>query len=345
MKKEVKETKKAKKIETAEEQASRTPEKVIEEDKTLDNDGKVGTMLRETRLKRGEEIEDVAKTLRIRTAYLSAIENSNYDEIPEAPYGQGFVRAYADYLGLNPVRIAQLFKEETDANSRKDDYFVLEPQAEATVPNRKYILISLAAIVLVYLGWILYSQNMSDADVAVETAVENSSPVDDFPLQVEDFGQGSGSSDEAPTVEAVSVSEAEAPLPVVEVAPQAAENMPQVVVTEGAYVESKPAAAKTEPKPETPKAVPAEIKTDAKVVVKIKKETWFEAKTPAKLYISKVVDDGFTYNVPEDAGMTISLGRFDAADVYVNGKLEPNVFTANKKTGISVDGLLNSANH
>ena len=42
--------------------------------------------------------------------------------------------------------------------------------------------------------------------------------------------------------------------------------------------------------------------------------------------------------------MIISVGRVDAADVYVNGKLT-TVFTANKKTGISVDDLLKSANH
>lgn len=97
-------------------------------------------------------------------------------------------------------------------------------------------------------------------------------------------------------------------------------------------------------KSQAEKATSAEIKSDAKVVIKVNKEAWIEAKSPTKLYLSKVVQGGFTYNVPEEEGMIISIGRYDAADVYVNGKLTP-VFTANKKTGISVDDLLKAANH
>ena len=90
MKKEVKENKKEKK--TAKASAAPVVEKeteVVVDDKTLDNDGRVGTMLKDTRLKKGEELENIAKTLRIRTTFLEAIENSSYDELPPAPYGQG----------------------------------------------------------------------------------------------------------------------------------------------------------------------------------------------------------------------------------------------------------------
>ena len=62
------------------------------------------------------------------------------------------------------------------------------------------------------------------------------------------------------------------------------------------------------------------------------------------MYISKVVDNGFVYNVPEKEGMIISVGRVDAADVYVNGKLT-TVFTAKKKTGIKVDDVLEEADN
>ena len=138
-------------------------------------------------------------------------------------------------------------------------------------------------------------------------------------------------------------------LPVIEVTSAAEKNTPQVVVSNESFVEEKSEAKKEEPKTENmksqaEKATSAEIKSDAKVVIKVNKEAWIEAKSPTKLYLSKVVQGGFTYNVPEEEGMIISIGRYDAADVYVNGKLTP-VFTANKKTGISVDDLLKAANH
>ena len=146
-KKEVKESKKEKKI-SVNSSTTETQEIISEENNTLNNDGRVGTMLKDTRVKKGEELEHIAKVLRIRKNFLEAIENSNYDELPPAPYGQGFVRAYAEYLGLNSVRIAQLYREETETNLHKKDMYVLEPQSEATIPNRKYIILSLSFLAI-----------------------------------------------------------------------------------------------------------------------------------------------------------------------------------------------------
>ncbi len=376
MKKEAKEPKESKKTlkKTTEEPAAAVAENTSAEDKTLDNDGKVGTMLRETRLKKGEDLADIARKLCIRKVHLEAIEDSNYDGIPEAPYGQGFVRSYADYLGLNPVRIAQLFKEETDANSRQGELYMLEPQAEATVPNRKYILISLLAVAAVYFSWVYYNAPAEEETMLVEenVAAETAMPAQEYPLQVEEYGQGSAT-DETQTDEVQPGTEEKEQLPLVNVNDSVLENTPQVTVTEENFVETPSADDKTSPvaaQPETveseapapavPEARPEENsapvaetdglkanleRTDSKVVMKVNKEAWIEAKSPDKLYISKVVEPGFVYNVPDEKGMIISAGRVDAVDVFVNGKLMKNVFTVNKKTGISVDNLLQSADN
>ena len=115
------------------------------------NQDKVGSLMHEARLKKGLKIADASRDLCIRASYLEAIEAGNYEEIPEPPYGIGFIRSYADYLGLNSARMVQLFKEETDAASKNSDYYVMEPQTEVTAPNKKYLLISLAAVFAVYL--------------------------------------------------------------------------------------------------------------------------------------------------------------------------------------------------
>ena len=104
-------------------------------------------------------------------------------------------------------------------------------------------------------------------------------------------------------------------------------------------VDAPQPAAEAEPKTAT--VVPS----TSKVVMKVVKEAWIEAKSPTTLYISKVVEPGFVYNVPDEPGMTISAGRVDAVEVYVNGNLIKEVFTANKKTGISVDNLLENTDN
>ena len=79
------------------------------------NEGKVGGILKQARLRQGKKIPDIAQCLCIRKAYLEAIEESRYDAIPEPPYGLGFIRSYADYLGEDSAQITRMYKAETDA--------------------------------------------------------------------------------------------------------------------------------------------------------------------------------------------------------------------------------------
>ena len=84
---------------------------------------KVGTMLKEVRQQKGLKLNDIAKKLCVRKLYLDAIEESNYKELPPFPYGIGFIRSYASFLGLNGENIVELYKEETHTAEPKDMSF------------------------------------------------------------------------------------------------------------------------------------------------------------------------------------------------------------------------------
>ena len=60
----------------------------------------VGAELRSARLARGEELEDIAACLRIRSSFLAALEAGDVDATPGRPYALGFLRSYAGYLGI-----------------------------------------------------------------------------------------------------------------------------------------------------------------------------------------------------------------------------------------------------
>ena len=72
---------------------------------------KIGAMLKEMRQQKGLKLVDLSKRLCIRKCYLEAIEESNYSEIPPFPYGSGFIRSYATFLGLNSENIIELYRE------------------------------------------------------------------------------------------------------------------------------------------------------------------------------------------------------------------------------------------
>ena len=58
----------------------------------------IAQLLKQTRERYGQSLRDVSANLRIRLAYLQAIENGRFRELPGPTYAVGFVRSYAEYL-------------------------------------------------------------------------------------------------------------------------------------------------------------------------------------------------------------------------------------------------------
>src|SRR5436853_6679582 len=80
-----------------------------------------GAMLRQQRETLGLDLTDVAATLRIRPAYLAALEAGHPDELPGAVYAIGFIRAYADHLGLDSGEMLRLSKKQSTLLAVKPD--------------------------------------------------------------------------------------------------------------------------------------------------------------------------------------------------------------------------------
>lgn len=51
-------------------------------------------------MSRGLDISDCAEAIYIRARYLAAIEDGRFEDLPDPAYVVGFVRAYADHLGV-----------------------------------------------------------------------------------------------------------------------------------------------------------------------------------------------------------------------------------------------------
>lgn len=75
---------------------------------------RVGQRLHNERIKRGLSLDDAAKATKIRPSFLSAIEKGDYHQLPSPAYAQGFVRNYAEYLGLPKREILAIFRREYD---------------------------------------------------------------------------------------------------------------------------------------------------------------------------------------------------------------------------------------
>ena len=61
----------------------------------------LGPSLAAARLALGLDLRDAERETRIRTRYLAALEDEDFDALPGEAYAAGFLRTYAGYLGLD----------------------------------------------------------------------------------------------------------------------------------------------------------------------------------------------------------------------------------------------------
>ncbi|HET7571709.1 MAG TPA: RodZ domain-containing protein [Gaiellaceae bacterium] len=106
----------------------------------------IGASLQEARARRGLSPEDVQKAIRIRGRYLTALEEERWELLPGDAYTKGFLRSYAEFLGLD----GNLYVDEY--NSRISDHenpaFVPEPLPSGTARlGLLRPLVAIAAIV------------------------------------------------------------------------------------------------------------------------------------------------------------------------------------------------------
>jgi hypothetical protein len=87
----------------------------------------IGNSLREARLRQHLDFPQVEQATKIRGKYLRALEDEQFDVLPSTTYVKGFLRTYAEYLGLD----GQLYVDEY--NSR----YVVDPE-DVFRPRRSY---------------------------------------------------------------------------------------------------------------------------------------------------------------------------------------------------------------
>jgi cytoskeletal protein RodZ len=105
----------------------------------------IGNSLREARDRQGRSFPDLERKTQIRSRYLRALEDEDFDTIPALAYTRGFLRVYANELGLD----GQLYVDEF--NSR---FAVSEEgnapfrRRESRAPSRRSRQIASLAVVL-----------------------------------------------------------------------------------------------------------------------------------------------------------------------------------------------------
>jgi cytoskeletal protein RodZ len=136
------------------------------------NPSDVGARLAEARLAQDLSLEDIAARSRIPLRHLRAIEEGEHGSLPAATYSVGFVRTYAQLLGLDSAAFARDFRAEI--GSRATDHYAYEPfePADPTrVPSRALAFTALAIALVLLAGYLAWRGGVFSGEGAEQRAV------------------------------------------------------------------------------------------------------------------------------------------------------------------------------
>ena len=100
---------------------------------------KLGEVLRTAREAKGVDLARVERDTKIRARYLTALETSDYAELPGAVYTKGFLRNYGAYLGLDTEYLVDLYRLESTQPAEKPA-MPLPPRPIATRRGRSFVV-------------------------------------------------------------------------------------------------------------------------------------------------------------------------------------------------------------
>jgi cytoskeletal protein RodZ len=306
----------------------------------LKRSNSVGALLRQARQGFGRDVGQIGAALHIRAHHLRAIEEANYEELPGHAYAIGFIRAYAEYLGLDGSEMVRRFKRETEGQGLKHDLSFPMPVSERSVPSRTILLGGLVIALCVYGIW--HSMSSDDQDRAERVAAVPSA-------LLPPPNAGTVSSTPAPSPSRP-VAAAQPPAPIqahsesavsraVEVAhaqplrPAAAAPVPPDGVLpplpSTASTRSLPALEPAAGQPVDPGHIFGV--TDGapyRITLRATDDTWLEVKDGKTSIFRRLMRAGDEYRLADKPGLTIRIGNTRGIEVTADGKPLPSPVAA-----------------
>lgn len=294
--------------------------KKISKDETSEQ-GTIGVVLKKAREKKKLSLAEISQKLHIRESFLDALETGHYYVFPGLAYGVGFLRTYAEFLGLDSKELIEQFHAETSGIKVQPIEMPI-PQNYNLMPSFRTILMSVIALLIVYLMWYItmtLTNKVPEPEMIPvnleETALPEANVV--VPQQA------------LPPLEDVPLTGLEAPIVADAIVP---------ITTEVKMKETTKGAKKTPLAKVYGSAGPEGVSLLAT------EEVWIEVRDGDKVVLEEVLYPGDRYNAPSDSNnLILNTANAGALSVMVNGK--PSRPLGNKGTlaeGISLD--INSFN-
>jgi len=135
---------------------------------------KLGELLRDARTSKHLSLEEVSSQLLLKKEVIESLEEGNWASLPEAAYVKGFIKNYADLLGIDSTRLLALHRAEYD--ERKYTKIVAGRKRRLMFTPNLLAPLTFLAVVILFVGY-LFAQYTS---VVAAPEVEIFTPTDDI---------------------------------------------------------------------------------------------------------------------------------------------------------------------
>jgi cytoskeletal protein RodZ len=133
-------------------------------DQVQDSELPIGERLREAREAKGLSLDEIAGRTRIPVRHLQHIESGDWDALPAITYSVGFVRSYANDLGLDGTALGAELRDQLGGARRpgimSEQYY--EPADPARVPPRWLAIAAAVIAVLLIAGYLIFRSGIDD---------------------------------------------------------------------------------------------------------------------------------------------------------------------------------------
>lgn len=279
-------------------------------------DAPIGAILEQARRERGLSLGQAEDATKIRKRYLEGLEREDYTVLPDAVYVQGFLKTYANFLGLDGEVLSREFKNRRfprrerqvePGRLRRSDFEkpLVSPGGLADAERRRIsgatiVTVALAVIVLALIIGLLYLVGSRSAN--------SPSPSNDPPAQAEGRNRDdAGSSDQAGNEQPAARAEA----------PQEPPEEPRepAAASEGSAGE-EPASE------ESPRGEPARKETDTVTVVASVPEipVGMTVRTDGEVAADLVAQPGYSESFEARETVEIEAANGGAVAVEVDGE-------------------------
>lgn len=294
--------------------------RIARPDLTAAEASRLGEELREARMALGVSLADMAQQIRIRRIYLQALEEGRLQDLPGQAYVVGFLRNYANALGLDTDEVLRRFREVSEPGPKANLVFP-EPVPSRGLPAGAVMLAGAVLAVGAYVFWYNWSgggprvvDGVPPLPPRLEQAADEIAPRP--PAQVAAVTPPA-EAPAAPVTRSLTMPGAQP------AGPPSAGAGPAAVPPAGAAATPPAAPAAPAASPQAAAAPPAG--DGSRITLRGRTEAWIQLRDTRanRVLTDRVLRAGETMTVPLREGLMLTTGRAEGMELLVDGNPAP----------------------